>query len=403
MKRSIFLLCLLLGLACLLCACKGDSGTAPVTPSGEDAHTHAWSEWSTTHTPSGCVDGTESRLCDCGEAESRTLSAPVDHTYDTDNVCTVCGYGVECTTELSYNKVGEAYVVTGRGASTTPILVIPAYYEGLPVVAIEDSAFAGCNDLTSVTVLSNVTRIGRLAFFDCTSLAEVILCEDVVEMGSYAFWDCLNLKNVTFRGASALTAMGEYAFYGCERLERIRIPAGVGTVGDFSFGDCRNLESVTFGEGSVLKTIGIYAFSRCSSLIEITLPDGVTSIGENAFYVCKALTAIHIPAGVTTLGEWVFGDCAGLQTVTFGEGSALQSIGMYAFFRCAKLTSVEIPVTVTRISKYAFSGCNALQELKCTTTGWWLAENADATAGVGAEMDPIALSQTYTDKFWKRS
>jgi hypothetical protein len=76
---------------------------------------------------------------------------------------------------------------------------------------------------------------------------------------------------------------------------------------------------------------------------------------------------------------------------------------MYTFFRCAKLTSVEIPATVTRIGKYAFSGCNALQEVKCETAGWWLAENADATAGVGAIMDPVALAETYADKFWKRS
>lgn len=403
MKKLIFVLCLLLGLACLLCACGKEDENPPSGPASEtDMHTHVWSEWSVSTASNGCTDGSEGRLCACGETEARILPAPIDHTYGTDNICTVCGYGVECTTELSYNKVGDSYVVTGRGASTATTLVIPAYYEGLPVVAVEDSAFAGCNDLTSVTVLSNVTRIGRLAFFDCTSLTEVILCDDVAEIGSYAFWDCLNMKSVTFRGASALSEMGEYVFYGCEHLEHIRIPAGVEAIGDFAFGDCRDLESVTFGEGSALKTIGIYAFSRCSSLVDITLPDSVNTIGENAFYVCKALTSIRIPAGVTTLGEWVFGDCAALCTVTFGEGSALQSIGMYAFFRCAKLTSVEIPATVNRIGKYAFSGCNALQEVKCATEGWWLAENADANAGVGVVLDPIALAETYTDKFWKR-
>ena len=44
-----------------------------------------------------------------------------------------------------------AYIVIGYGDCVDTNVIIPASYNGLPVVGIGDEAFSGCSSLTSIT------------------------------------------------------------------------------------------------------------------------------------------------------------------------------------------------------------------------------------------------------------
>ena len=55
------------------------------------------------------------------------------------------------------------------------------------VATICDSAFANCNELTSVTIPDSVTNIGVSAFSDCNGLTNVTFLGRVQSLGAYAF------------------------------------------------------------------------------------------------------------------------------------------------------------------------------------------------------------------------
>ena len=71
-------------------------------------------------------------------------------------------------------------------------------YEGIDyaVKIIGESAFSGCNSLSSVVIPNSVTSIGKSAFQGCTGLASVTIPSSVTSIGSYAFFGCSSLKKL---------------------------------------------------------------------------------------------------------------------------------------------------------------------------------------------------------------
>ena len=67
---------------------------------------------------------------------------------------------------------------------------------------IDELAFNECSSLTSVTIGSNVDKIGYEAFIDCTSLSELIIENGVTSIDSYAFNNCTRLRSATFKGTT---------------------------------------------------------------------------------------------------------------------------------------------------------------------------------------------------------
>ena len=58
---------------------------------------------------------------------------------------------------------------------------------------IEESAFKGCTNITSITIASNIKSIGEKAFWGCNKLTSIELPSSVTFIGEYAFSGCENL------------------------------------------------------------------------------------------------------------------------------------------------------------------------------------------------------------------
>jgi hypothetical protein len=102
---------------------------------------------------------------------------------------------------------------------------------------IDDEAFRGVVELTSVTLSNNMQRIGYQAFSDCEQLTKVAYVGEMktadcmVEIG--AFQNCTSLTSFAF--PQSLSEVQGWTFVGCRKLKEIILPKSVKKVGDQSF------------------------------------------------------------------------------------------------------------------------------------------------------------------------
>ena len=255
------------------------------------------------------------------------------------------------------------------------------------VRTIGDSAFCGCDSLTSINIPNSVRTIGDSAFMWCKSLANINIPNSVTTIGDSAFWGCDSLTNINI--PNSVTTIGNSAFAFCNSLTSITIPNSVVIIIGNPFYDWHgNLyneskafiyeDHVLFNKNKTIliayrakgtnytipnsvTTIGKYAFSDCDSLSSINIPNSVTTIGEGAFSDCKSLISINIPNSVTTIGEGAFSDCKSL--ISINIPNSVTTIGEGAFSYCESLTNINIPNSVTTIGKGAFGGCVSLTSI----------------------------------------
>lgn len=193
---------------------------------------------------------------------------------------------VKGTADLSYERCGDGWTVGVYKGSQTRI-IIPSVYEGLPVIAISERAFANCG-VESVSICEGVLTIGRSAFYNCSALKEITFPESLEEIGANAFSEC---------GA----------------LEKLRLPDGI-------------------------KVISFEAFMHCG-FTELKLPENLVTIEESAFYKCIKLERVIIPAAVEFIGSKAFAGCINLEEVIY-EGK-MPETGDFVFAGCTKYTGVS--------------------------------------------------------------
>ena len=270
---------------------------------------------------------------------------------------------------------------------TSSELVIPSYYQGLPVTRIVDGdinaglqgdfsslVFGMQTGLTSINLPETMQYIGAGAFVFCASLTNVILPDSIHTINPGAFAYCLGLQ--TIKLPKNLTSISALMFAECPSLTYVdasysNITAitdefmGQEVGGPFIIsGEYGNshLESINLTGCNNLTNIGDYAFWNCEKLINITIPTSVTNIGENAFYQCRTLNKIVIPSSVTSIGSDAFVRCTNLNSVEFNDNSQLTSIGEDAFYHCENLAIIDFgnDSKLTSIEEYAFSYCDNL-------------------------------------------
>ena len=236
--------------------------------------------------------------------------------------------------KLSILDLSEAKIVAGGDAY---VRFSENYYTSNDKLG--DYAFSGCSGLTSLTLPSSVTSIGRGAFHGCWKLTSLTIPSGVTSIGYSAFRGCSGLTSLTI--PSGVTWIDSEAFRGCSGLTSLTIHSGVTSIGNYAFQDCSGLTSLTIPSG--VTSIGNCAFYDCSGLTSLTIPSGVTSIGNYAFYGCSGLTSLIIPSGVTSIGKWAFRGCSGLTSI-YVYPENLPELGIDIFNGCdAKNCTVYVP------------------------------------------------------------
>lgn len=151
------------------------------------------------------------------------------------------------------------------------------------VTAIEDGAFAYCQQLETVISYAPLLSTGRQTFQYCRNLKDVVFVNAIQMLDNYVFEGCEALKNVYYRGT--LDAIGEntFAFSGIERF---------------------------IADAKVIKDS---AFRNCESLTDIHIRNSVDQMEMNVFYGCSLLINICMEvtdATVFSSGDTFSGECA---------------------------------------------------------------------------------------------
>ena len=270
------------------------------------------------------------------------------------------------------------------------------------VTTLGGSAFGLCDSLAEVHLSESMTIIEDHLFYNCGNMRSVSIPSQLVKIGNSAFYQCYNLEEVSI--PATVTTIGGAAFHSCYKLNSVSIPATLTYLGDAAFSECTSLTSATLPEG--LDTIPQYLFSSCHSLASITIPESVVAIEESAFYGCDSLQTVYIPQNVEMIGDGAFSYCHGLETIeldpnndrfkivdgvlfnpsktilmlypagrranSYAIPSSVDTIANQSFAGANYLTEVVIPNSVTLIGVSAFNRCNGLHSVTIPTgnIGW---------------------------------
>lgn len=177
----------------------------------------------------------------------------------------------------------------------------PRTYSGRAVIPkgiqyIDDGAFSGCRNVTSVVLPQGILAIGNFAFSQCHGLTEIVVPATVTNIGVRAFFFCGNLTNAVVNAAVESIPRGMYER--CILLKRTILPQTLGKIEEDAFRGCRSLRAMTIPAG--VTNISQMAFAMCSNLESVEIPNGLRSMGDRAFAWCYNLGKVK---GVEAVGE----------------------------------------------------------------------------------------------------
>ena len=270
---------------------------------------------------------------------------------------------------LTFTKVKNGYSITAC-ASDIVNVIIPNTYNGLPVLAIANSAFKNCNALTSVIIPDSVISLGDYAFDNCPALTSVVIPDSITFIHGTIFKNC---NSLTIYCEAASKPRGWDIYW--NRLNP-SVVWGYNNIQDNATYDyfLKNNEAhITKYKGEsasvvIPETIDGYkvvcfgsTFNSNSAITSITIPNNITVISDYAFYGCTSLTSVIIPNNAKTIGSHTFYNCTLLKDIIIPDSVTV--IEDYAFYGCASLSNIILPNNVTEIKFNAFYGCDLLTKV----------------------------------------
>ncbi len=209
--------------------------------------------------PTCTEQGYSTYTCACGDSYVSDYVDALGHNFNK-SICSKCGFS---NLAFTLSEDENSYIVTGMGECIETEIIIPETYNGKPVTAIAESAFASNKTLSKVEIASSVKVINASAFAGCENLVEIIIPYGVERIEGGAISSCISLKHVEI--PESVTHIGDTAFYWDLALETIVISNSVATIGHHAFAKCPELQYVIMGNG--VKTINYLAFAQCDVLI----------------------------------------------------------------------------------------------------------------------------------------
>ncbi len=222
-------------------------------------------------------------------------------------------------------------------------------------------------------------------YVDRDEVTSIVIGDNITKLGAWAFIKCKHVTELTLPITLNSVASDMYAaFAGLTHIEKINFTCGNGGRGyDYAAYEGSDswyqntpwyqsrdaLKEINFADG--ITGIGSDSF-RELNITSIVIPDSVVALGNHCFFGCTELTNLTLPISLNSYGNSTypaFKNCTVLQkiTLTKGNGSSFEYSNWRGAY-CTNLTpwnmNYDIPKTliiaddVTQPSKYMFKGSN---------------------------------------------
>ena len=232
------------------------------------------------------------------------------------------------------------------------------------LTVIDDYAFLGCTNLTSITIPNQITQINKSVFSNCTGLTFVSIPASIKLIGSSAFEKCSALTSFNFLGT-----VSEWA--------KITFKGYTSNPTNFTKKLFIQGEEITnLVLDSSVETISGYAFYYCSGITSVTLPASLKKVETSAFRYCTGITYMNFLGTIDQWAQVSFGaettsplyythqlNIQGKAVSSVVLSDAVTKIGDYAFYYATNLTSITLPKTLTQIGDFAFGQCKELTSM----------------------------------------
>ena len=282
------------------------------------------------------------------------------------------------------------------GSETLTSVVVPD-----SVTILDVGALSYDNNLSEITLSSNLINIGWNAISSNDALTELTIPASVCIIDSYAVSGCYALKKIVFEGACPLIGpeafvmlsddvviyvpddqIEEYKKVFEENNKNLNIqPSGKPAV-LYSAEDYLDTENLTFDaetgsitsyngmntrltipesiDGVPVKGIGKRALWEDPLLGYVTLPEGLEYVGEDAFSITDTLKYVEFPSTLKTIDKKGFSSYRGFR---LDLPDSLEYIGEEAFSYFSVETDLIIPEGVKELGPGAFSMASRLQRV----------------------------------------
>lgn len=225
---------------------------------------------------------------------------------------------------------GESYYVAGIGKETSSDIVVPAVYNGKPVVGVGGKSFKDNKTVESVVIPSSVEWVGVGAFRNCPALKRVVwnavsARTDENNYNNRVFLGSENIEEFIVGETVETIPGGLFAYSGGSKISEITLPSSVKKIAACTFSSVNrikiNVESLNkwlsvekYGNGAPLASS--YTLFAGGEEVETAVIDGVAGIHEYEFAGCASLKRAEIGEDVETIARTAFADCANLSAVT---------------------------------------------------------------------------------------
>jgi hypothetical protein len=267
----------------------------------------------------------------------------------------------------------------------------------------------GSSCVGSITIPIGITEIDDFAFQGATELTSIYISSSVRHIGIDAFKNTTSLREVVFQGESLLETIEQGAFLNATSLESITIPKRVTLLGPYSFYNAEALTSVFFEEDSSLTSLSAHTFDGADALANVVLPKNITTIGIAAFQHVQALSTITIPANVTAIAQYAFWGATNLSSVRFlgapptvstqafigvsGDAKAIVNRSQFESFTAEALSDEDWDDLALELYTYPSGDTSCL-----VRTSTQITNGADC---VGAITVPNSVSTIQNDAFFR--
>lgn len=317
---------------------------------------HKFGEWKYSVAPTETEEGTKYRVCSVCDYIEHAVAHPT---------------GTVSKLKFTISNDGKYYSVEALNKDISGAIVIPDYYEDLPVKKVVTGGFSHCTEVTSIYIGDNITSFGDYNFGNMTKLLTARIGNGITSSLSFidhrndypfvggSFHNCPSLVSFEVDSKNTGLSVINGALYTKDQKRLILVPAAtnltftvpstVNIIGPAAFA-YTNISNVTIPTS--VTEVGNYGFAYCTKLEAVTLPHSVTKIGSCAFECCEKITEFVMPDSVTQYGNQIFNCCGSLTSLTLSNQVDTLTP---ALMQGTKIETFEVPLFIKHINGCPFS------------------------------------------------